>query len=276
MDGSAQDGAGGEVGGGSGEHCGHCGLMFSRLWVHRAVCYACEASLRQDGRCPYGAAAATAVAAGRQSKKDGGSCKGLPCFCPHQQRCCACEEWSCEQCGMHRCDGEGVLALVRRLGPACCGIVFDWDRTLCTTKAGAAPLVGKHSLQPELATLLEQACAGDSAVTGAPPCCVATRNSHGAQIEAFLAAKGIEGVPVHCVNAQGRTKADVAMEVLAANAASHPEGSAVAAAVGAVVLLVDDDLRELCDVAVDGVERLAVGSAGVRVHRVFFSQRDLG
>ena len=49
-----------------------------------------------------------------------------------------------ELCGLHRCDGERVLSLVKRLGSKCCGMVFDWDRTLCTTKTGAAPVVGKQ------------------------------------------------------------------------------------------------------------------------------------
>ena len=60
-------------------------------------------------------------------------------------------------------------------------MIFDWDRTLCTTKSGAMPVVGKHSLEPELATLL--------GAEDGPPVCVATRNSHGAEISLFLAAE---------------------------------------------------------------------------------------
>jgi hypothetical protein len=91
-----------------------------------------------------------------------------------------------------------VLALVRRLGAACAGVVFDWDRTLCSSKAGARPVEGKHRLQPELASLLTAAHhAGGGGGGGAllidrgrdgqrgphrPACCVATRNRHGEAI----------------------------------------------------------------------------------------------
>jgi hypothetical protein len=56
---------------------------------------------------------------------------------------------------------------------------------------------------------------------------------------------------------------------------------------GGLPVQVDDDLRELCDVGVAGVAELCPGSGSgstagadagpvVRVHRVFFSQRNLG
>ena len=178
----------------------------------------------------------------------------------HHRRCCACEQWSCDGCGLHRADGDGVVALVQRLGTSCLAIVFDFDQTLCSTKSGAAPVVGRHVLQPELQSLLpRQQAESDSSneVTGGrarPKCCVATRNSHGRAIEDFLIASGVavarsgagreaqsgaqgqrEGgaMSVHCVNAQGRTKADVALDLLA----EAPEHG--------VVVLVDDDLREL-------------------------------
>lgn len=149
---------------------------------------------------------------------------------------------------------------MQRLGTSCFAIVFDFDQTLCSTKSGAAPVVGRHVLQPELQSLLpRQQAESDSSheVTGGgerPKCCVATRNSHGRAIEDFLIASGVAVVrsgagreaqsgaqgqqedgamPVHCVNAQGRTKADVALELLA----EAPEHG--------VVVLVDDDLREL-------------------------------
>ena len=48
-------------------------------------------------------------------------------------------------------------------------------------------------------------------------------------------------------------------------------------AADSVVLLVDDDLRELCDTTIDGVDKMSplAGNGSVRVHRVFFSQRAL-
>lgn len=207
----------------------------------------------------------------------------------HQRRCCACEQWSCDQCGLHRADGDGVVALAQRLGAKCFAIVFDFDQTLCSTKSGAAPVVGRHTLQAELQTLLpqQQGLPNDdgveeegSARVQRPKCCVATRNSHGRDIESFLIASGVAvvctnanctedmqrdgnagehvtaaGMLVHCVNAQGRTKADVALQLLA----EAPEDG--------VVILIDDDLREL---VMD--DRLIGG----RVHRVFFSPRELG
>ena len=149
---------------------------------------------------------------------------------------------------------------MRRLGRRCHALVFDWDQTLCTTKSGNAPVVGRHKLQPDLATLLPavDGKAEGSVVEGSPRCCVATRNANGDAIEAFLLAAGV-AMPVNCVNAQQRTKADVALEQLA----MAPRDG--------VVVLVDDDLREL---VMD--ERLAAPTdGGARVHRVFFSPREL-
>ena len=207
----------------------------------------------------------------------------------HQRRCCACEQWSCDECGLHRADGDGVVALVQRLGASCYAIAFDFDQTLCSTKSGAAPVVGRHAIQPELQTLLPQqqdSSGGDDVARGGlaedqrPRCCVATRNSHGRDIEDFLIASGVavlratanytgdtqsDGdteqqvtaaqMPVHCVNAQGRTKADVVLQLVA----EAPKDG--------VVVMIDDDLREL---VMD--DRLLGG----RVHRVFFSPRELG
>ena len=175
------------------------------------------------------------------------------------------------------------MALVRRLGASCHALVFDWDQTLCSTKSGAAPVIGRHKLQPELQTLLpsSSSSAADGADVVPLPsplrCCVATRNSHGPDIEAFLSNAGVAvkvrvksggvatddvtaGMPVRCVNAEGRTKADVALEMLE----GAPEG--------AVVVMVDDDLREL----VMDEKVYATPGETVRVHRVFFSPRELG
>ncbi len=166
--------------------------------------------------------------------------------------------------------------------------MFDFDQTLCSTKSGAAPVVGRHLLQAELQHLLPRQQTLDTNdleldTTGEEPrlrCCVATRNSHGEDIEHFLIAHGVavvrtnasgtadgrradtrgdrpiaDGMPVHCVNAQGRSKADVALQLLS----EAPQDG--------VVVMVDDDLREL---VMD--DRLLGG----RVHRVFFSPRELG
>eukprot|EP01047_Picozoa_sp_COSAG01_P018304 COSAG01_NODE_989_length_12296_cov_244.291629_6_plen_180_part_00 len=74
--------------------------------VHRAVCYACEAAMRRQQRCPY-----HQPGGGGGGGGSGAGCGGLPCFCPHGGRCCACEAWSCDLCGLHRCDGVRVVTI---------------------------------------------------------------------------------------------------------------------------------------------------------------------
>jgi hypothetical protein len=50
--------------------CQLCSESFGALWVHRGVCYACESTVREEGRCPF---ATQKIAAG---------CGGLPhTFC---------------------------------------------------------------------------------------------------------------------------------------------------------------------------------------------------
>jgi hypothetical protein len=61
---------------------------------------------------------------------------------------------ACEQCRLVHGDGEDVAALVHTLQPH--AIFLDWDRTLCTTRTGGSPLVGKHALDPDLHGLLVQ------------------------------------------------------------------------------------------------------------------------
>ena len=59
---------------------------------------------------------------------------------------------SCATCRFHAGDGDDVLALARTVGAAY--VFLDWDRTFCTTKAGADPTKGDHALD---ASLLEYA-----------------------------------------------------------------------------------------------------------------------
>ena len=202
-------------------------------------------------------------------------------------------------------------------------------------------MVGRHKLQADLQGLLpqqqqrqrrqqqqeeeEQASSSSSSIcgrseedTGAggegradeegrlqqqwqPYCCVATRNSHGADIEHFLLAAGVAvarthsstdadeneneeeeeeeeeeesngavaPMPVHCVNAEGRSKADVALQLLAEGSSSASGGDASSSSSSgddSVVVMVDDDLRELV------MDKRLLGG---RVHRVFFSPREL-
>ena len=98
---------------------------------------------------------------------------------------------------------------------------------------------------------------------------VATRNSHRADIEAFLAAYHLP-LPVHCVKQEGRAKCDVVAELLgAARSGWQPAGGEQLTAV-----FVDDDLREHLE---PGMARLGQGAdKAAAVHRVLFSARDLG
>jgi hypothetical protein len=86
-------------------------------------------------------------------------------------------------CRLIQGDGEDVSALVERLRPRC--LFLDFDRTVCSTKAGGSPLSGTHSVDPELLALL---CAPLS--TGMDVHIV-TRNSHKEDIESFLVIKGV-------------------------------------------------------------------------------------
>jgi hypothetical protein len=77
-------------------------------------------------------------------------------------------------------------------------------------------------------------------------------------------------MPVHCVNAEGRSKADVALQLLAEGSSSASGGDASSSSSSSgddsVVVMVDDDLRELV------MDKRLLGG---RVHRVFFSPREL-
>jgi hypothetical protein len=59
-------------------------------------------------------------------------------------------------------------------------VFLDWDRTLCTTRTGGSPLVGKHSLDPDLHGLLVQF---------ARRAHIVTRNSMRDDIAAFLVSQ---------------------------------------------------------------------------------------
>lgn len=167
--------------------CRRCGEGYTKLWLHRELCFACEDAVRAEGRCPFG-----------------GKCSPAS-FCPHHRRCVVCEQWPCEECALLRGDGEDVWELVGRLRPT---VVFlDFDRTLATTRAGGSPLEGNHSVDPDLAAV----CAKCSRVQ------IITRNSRREDIEAFLAAKGVSVQRVRCIKREAlRSKADAITEEMAA------------------------------------------------------------
>ncbi|CAE8647499.1 unnamed protein product, partial [Polarella glacialis] len=143
--------------------CRLCAVKLTRLWLHRGLCLTCEAGLRAQGRCPYG----------------GQRC-GSRSFCPHDNRCIVCEQWSCEKCALLRGDGEDVWQLASQRQPAV--IFLDFDRTLCTTKAGASPLEGNHSLDTDLVSV----CSSHGRVR------IVTRNSRREDIAEFLGRHGVE------------------------------------------------------------------------------------
>jgi hypothetical protein len=112
-------------------------------------------------------------------------------FCPHQAKCAVCDGGflPCPVCKLARGDGERCAEICAELVPAPPRAVFvDFDRTLCSTKGGRSPLLGLHTLDSELAGL-----------AATFPVHVVTRNPHRAEIESFLAARGVAVAGVHVV-----------------------------------------------------------------------------
>lgn len=200
------------------KRCRKCNQQFaSALWVQRYVCSICEERLRDEGRCPFGKVC-------------------LPSwFCKHHRRCFACDGHSCTECRILRGDGEVVRELVDRLRPV--RIAIDFDRTLCNTKSGNAPIIGKHVIDTELLSLLQ--VYGDI-------CEVVTRNPHKEEILAFLAANGVAAeLPVHTLK-RPRSKAEFVVEGLGKSDA---------------VVFVDDSIQELIDPLI---------ASDTRVHGLLF------
>ncbi|CAK9010297.1 unnamed protein product [Durusdinium trenchii] len=203
--------------------CRMCSVELSRLWLHRSLCLLCEAKLRSQGCCPYG----------------GDRC--LRSFCPHEHRCVVCEQWSCEQCQLLRGDGEDVWQLVNQRPVNL--LFLDFDRTLCTTKAGGSPLQGSHRLDTDLATV----CRMNLKVL------IVTRSSRSEDIVVFLRRHGIraqigsEGLQEvdHC---QGNVQVvSVKREGFPSKAAAILAAYDTDAAGRGGALFVDDDIKELTD-----------------------------
>ena len=197
--------------------CQVCERSLAALWLSTAsVCVVCLATRTPRDGC----------------MRRGKACLGSLSWCVHASRCFACDLGApaCAACALARGGGEDVMA--RALAePPLSHLFLDFDRTLASTKRGESPRAkgtpadpfAPHTVDPDLAAL----CAG------AAPCevHVVTRNSHTADIAAFLAARGA-AVPLEHIHhvGKGASKADV---VLAATAADD------------AALIVDDDLREL-------------------------------
>ena len=210
--------------------CSGCKGAFSKLWVHRAACCECERACREAGRCPFcsllplsskaGSTTATCKAvAGDKANSKGGQYS----WCHHDSRCFKCEGWSCEQCRLLQGDGELVQTLVEERAPTC--VFLDFDRTVCSTKAGADPRIGQHSVDEALVAV----------AAAHPEVYIVTRSSHADSIAAFLHERGMPVKGVRSVKREKCSKADVILAVLE----SHGEG--------ATGLFVDDDIVEHCD-----------------------------
>jgi hypothetical protein len=180
--------------------CAECGAQFAHLWLFNGVCSRCEATLRDQGACPF--------------NRTHRATEGL--FCPHRSKCFACDHVSCSACRLTRGEGEDARLLVEVLAPH--ALFVDFDRTLASTRSGANPLVGTHSVDADLA----HACASHSNVH------VVTRNSHCDEIGQFCERYGVHAT-VHCVSRMGVSKAALIRQLLA------PEH---------VGVFIDDDIRE--------------------------------
>lgn len=193
--------------------CADCHGTFDSIWVREGVCAVCIKKRRADcsgsARCIF-------------------ECKlAEQAWCPHSTRCFVCDApHSCEiECRLGRGDGESVCAAVKALQPEV--LCLDFDKTLCTTRNGGTPLPKsgrvKHTIDSELkaAALLH------------PFAHVITRNSHKADIEAFLRQEGLAEMAVHVVPKK-----------MPKGQYIHDTFYSSDRAVGAC-LFVDDDIREL-------------------------------
>jgi len=225
--------------------CATCSFAHTSTWVRAGTCLGCEARLRAAGRCPFAARAK--------------SCSPLA-WCPHDQRCAACDGWSCAACRFHQGDGSDVAALAAALRPA--ALLLDFDRTLCSTKGGGSPLRGNHTVDEELLALLAQLGPGRAAIV--------TRNPHVDDIAAYLGARGLGHVPVHRV-APRASKAEVVLRGAAACRGKAEGAAAEGAAEGACaadrallageaaagpVLFVDDSIGEHLDARLINAEQV--------------------
>ena len=259
--------------------CHRCRMRFSKHWCFRGVCWQCEGVLRASGTCPYESAAS------RANKR--GSAASQHCFCTHQLKCAVCDGGfaPCPICRLARGDGERCVELCAELaaggGAAAEGgrgaaegvqalpVFLDFDRTLCSTKAGRSPLLGRHTLDADLASL-----------AAVHPTTIVTRNPHREAIEAFLAERGVPICGVRVVPSK-LSKAEVMAQLLRegggggqggrpVEVATPPERSASAlpssAPPGAVhAVFIDDDVRELTRPDVVRLPLLRVpGSSGAR------------
>eukprot|EP01052_Picozoa_sp_SAG31_P017813 SAG31_NODE_1235_length_9198_cov_5.065282_3_plen_405_part_00 len=214
--------------------CASCGHGYSSLWIQRGVCRECESALRREGRCPF-----------REK------CAKLGCFCPHAARCFLCDAWACDTCGMLRGDGEDVLCWAAT-APDEAPIFLDFDRTLASTKGGANPALGVHSVDAGLLSLLADR----------PNIHIVTRNRHGREITAFLEEKGARrgSFEVHCVSKRRDVTGNESKAAIIAGVLARASMRAATTS-----LFVDDDVAEHFR---DGISTL--GAPSHRLTRMLF------
>ena len=84
-------------------------------------------------------------------------CHALACLislrCPHDKKCIVCDTWSCAACKIVRGDGDVVAGLAAKMSPNVT-IFLDFDRTIASTKCGADPLIGSHSIDASLLSVM--------------------------------------------------------------------------------------------------------------------------
>uniref|UniRef100_A0A7S1BDJ7 Uncharacterized protein n=1 Tax=Corethron hystrix TaxID=216773 RepID=A0A7S1BDJ7_9STRA len=207
------------------QQCNDCSGFFDSRWIRHQICSICKAVKRDES--------------------DGSSCLFVGCkagpeaYCTHDRRCFICDApHSCNQCRLSMGNGEIVTAMVETIRPKV--LLLDFDRTLCSTKAGSSPLPKSsskhqskegysHSIDSELKmAVMAQQGHGKSHVI--------TRNSHKVQIETFLEKHGLQDLAqnVHVVPKKVKKGAYI-LDTFSENAAG-----------GDSFIFVDDDIKELC------------------------------
>lgn len=200
--------------------CSRCKVQYSKPFVaNNGLCYFCEKAARQAAADAAGELTDEALKNGTllpctlqlRCVPKGGSKPMMPTMCPHAHRCFVCDDWTCEMCNAVRLDGSGMEALAEELDPDF--LLFDFDRTLASTRSGSDPLVVKngieHTLDPHLSAIASGRPRGSVHVV--------TRNSHLRQIEQFLAERGFEHVEVHSLRhiPEAQDKADIIRSIMA-------------------------------------------------------------
>mmetsp|Transcript_29998 Transcript_29998/g.47659 ORF Transcript_29998/g.47659 Transcript_29998/m.47659 type:complete len:497 (+) Transcript_29998:165-1655(+) len=105
-----------------GKHkCKRCQVGYARPWIGEStLCYYCEQQARDEAKLlllakPLQPGELLKCALGiRCGKKLAPKFKTM---CPHSLRCFVCDNWTCEQCQVEKCDGEAALELINDLQP---------------------------------------------------------------------------------------------------------------------------------------------------------------